>query len=135
MSSSLTASGETRDMRYEFSNNFPLVLERMKCSLLIPTYQTGNLVVLGARGGKLAVSFHTFDRPMGMSVWSDWLAVSTRTQIWFLRNVPELVSRIQPQGGHDACYLTRSSHFIGDIQGHELGCISLPPGDTWYREL
>src|ERR1051325_7889932 len=32
----------------------------------------------------------------------------------------ELARRVEPAGRHDACFLTRSSHFTGEIQAHEL---------------
>jgi uncharacterized protein (TIGR03032 family) len=37
-----------------------------------------------------------------------------------LQSAPELASRVEPAGRHDACFLTRSSHFTGEIQIHEL---------------
>src|SRR5262249_30375676 len=48
------------------------------------------------------------------------LAVGTRSQIWFLRNAPDIAPRIEPAGQHDACYLPRSSHVTGDIGVHEI---------------
>jgi hypothetical protein len=48
------------------------------------------------------------------------VVVGTRAQVWFLRDAPDLASQVEPSHRHDACYLTRSSRFTGEIQGHEL---------------
>jgi uncharacterized protein (TIGR03032 family) len=37
---------------------------------------------------------------------------------------PDLAARVEPAGRHDACFLTRSSHFTGEIQVHELAWVS-----------
>ena len=88
--------------------------------MLLSTHTTGNIVVLSAAQQKLSVSFHPFERPMGMAVRPGWLLVGTRTQVWSLRNTPEVAARLESQGGYDAYYLPRFSHFTGNIQCHEL---------------
>jgi uncharacterized protein (TIGR03032 family) len=115
---------ETRDIKWAYSESLPSVLAQAKSSLLISTYQTGQLVVVSAPLGQLAVSFHTFERPMGMAVRPGWLVVGTRTQIWSLRNFPDFGATLKPPGRYDACYLTRFSHFTGNIQCHELAWVS-----------
>ena len=109
-----------REIRYEYSRNFPAVLERLGVSLLVSTYQAGKLFVVGSRQGELALSFHYFEQAMGLAVGRERVAVGTRNQIWFLRHTPDIAPRHQPAGRHDGCLLARSSHFTGDIHGHEL---------------
>jgi len=115
---------EHRDIRYEYSENLPSVLASLNGSLLISTHTTGNVVVVSAPHGQLALSFHTFERPMGMAVRPGWLVVGTRTQIWSLRSFPHLASRVAPAGRYDACYLTRFSHFTSNIRCHELAWVA-----------
>jgi uncharacterized protein (TIGR03032 family) len=62
----------------------------------------------------------TFERPMGLAVDAQRLAVGTRSQVWFLRNAPDIAARVEPAGQHDACYLPRSCHVTGAIGVHEL---------------
>ena len=111
---------EARTIRYEYSESLPSVLEQLNGSLLLSTHTTGNIVVLGTVQGKLTVTFHTFERPMGMAVRPGWLLVGTRTQVWSLRNAPDVAAEIKPRGHYDACYVPRFSHFTGNIQCHEL---------------
>jgi uncharacterized protein (TIGR03032 family) len=114
---------ETRDVNWSYTESLPALLAQARCSLLISTYQTGHLVVVSAPQGQLSVSFHTFERPMGMAIRPGWLVVGTRTQVWSLRNFPDLAPIIKPAGRHDACYLARFSHFTGDIHCHELAWV------------
>jgi uncharacterized protein (TIGR03032 family) len=86
---------------------------------LISTYQTGHLVVVAARQGRLVLTFHQFDRAMGVAVKPGTISVCTRKEVWFLRDVPDIAAKLQPAGRYDACYLARTSHFTGDIQAHE----------------
>jgi uncharacterized protein (TIGR03032 family) len=113
------ASG-VREVRYEHSHNFGRLLTELGCSLLVSTYQAGKLVVVSAQAGQLDLALHNFERPMGLAVRPDRVAVGVRSQVWFLRNNPDLAPRLEPAGRYDGCFLTRSAHFTGDIQAHEM---------------
>src|SRR5262249_43197943 len=120
----------TREVRYEYSPGFASIRSGLRTSLLVSTYQAGKLVTVGVRDGRLAPPFHTFDRAMGVAVRPDRLAVGSRAQVWFLDAAPALVRRLDPPGRHDACFLTRSSRYTGEIQGHELAWAG---DDLWTR--
>jgi uncharacterized protein (TIGR03032 family) len=107
------------DVHCEPSSTLAPLLERLGISLLISAPHSGNLIVLAAAQGRLALSFHTFERPMGVAVSQDVLAVCTHNEVWFLRNAPDIAAKLEPRGRYDACYLTRACHFTGDMEGHE----------------
>jgi uncharacterized protein (TIGR03032 family) len=117
-----------REFRYEYSRNFPRVLEHLGASLLVSTYQAGKLFVVGARQGELALAFHNFEQAMGVAVRHDRIAVGARSQVWFLRGAPDIAPRLEAAGRYDACFLARSAHFTGDIQGNEL---AWGEGELW----
>jgi len=110
---------ETRDIRCTHCDNFPALLTRLRLSVLISTYQTGHLVVVAARQGRLVLTFHQFERAMGVAVKPGSIAVCTRQEVWFVRNVPDVAAKLEPRGQFDACYLARTAHFTGDIRAHE----------------
>jgi uncharacterized protein (TIGR03032 family) len=110
----------TREVRHEYTHSLPPLLSQLDVSLLISTYQAGKVAVVGVADGELALSYHNFERAMGLAVKPDGIAVAARAQVWFLQSAPDLAPRVEPAGRHDACYLTRSSHFTGEIQIHEL---------------
>jgi uncharacterized protein (TIGR03032 family) len=107
-------------VNYEYSRNFPAILQSLGASLLVSTYQAGKLAAIGAHDGALAISFHNFEQAMGVAYRPGMIAVGTRRQIWFLKAAHELAGRIDPPGKYDACFLTRSCHFTGAIHGHEM---------------
>ncbi len=109
-----------REVRHEYTRNLPSLLEGLAASLLVSTYQAGKVVTIAARRGELALSYHNFERVMGLAIAPDRIAVGTKAQVWFLRDAPELAPQVEPSRRHDACYLTRSSRFTGEIQGHEM---------------
>jgi uncharacterized protein (TIGR03032 family) len=110
---------EFRHIRCSHSDGLPALLTQLRLSVLISTYQTGHLVVVGAPRGRLMLSFHQFERAMGVAVKPGTIAVCTRKEVWFLRDAPDIAAKLQPPGFYDACYLARTTHFTDDIQAHE----------------
>ena len=117
------AGSEFRDIRCLHSEGLPALLERLALSVLITTYQTGHLVVLSARQGRLMLSFHQFERAMGIAAKPGTIAVCTKREIWFLRDAPDIAAKIEPAGQYDACFLARTSHFTDDIEAHEVAWV------------
>jgi uncharacterized protein (TIGR03032 family) len=113
---------EQRDIRCSHSDGLPALLSQLRLSVLISTYQTGHLVVVSAREGRLTLTFNQFDRAMGIAVKSGTIAVCTRKEVWFLRNAPDIAAKLP--GQHDACFLARTSHFTDDIQAHEAAWVA-----------
>src|SRR5262245_61603337 len=114
---------EYRDIRCSHSENLPELLTRLRLSVLISTYQTGHLVVVAARQGRLVLTFHQFERAMGVAVKPGCIAVCTRQEVWFVRDAPDIAAKLEPRGRYDACYLARTAHYTGDVQAHEAGWV------------
>jgi uncharacterized protein (TIGR03032 family) len=117
-----------REVSYECSDSLVDLLAELKATLLVSTYQAGKLVALGAHQGELTLSFHNFERPMGVARSESSLAVGTHRQIWLLDEVPDVARRMEPSGRYTTCFLARSSHFTGDIQCHEMAWLG---GELW----
>jgi protein O-GlcNAc transferase len=109
-----------REVRFEYTREFPLVLEHLHAALAVSTYQAGKLVVIGVHGGQLTFAFHDFERVMGVAAGDGQLAVGTRRQVYFLRAAHEFAPRLQPAGTYGGCWLARTSFITGSIHGHEL---------------
>ena len=96
------------------------MLADLKVSLLVSTYQAGKVAVVQVRGDDLFITYHNFERAMGIAVSREQIAVGTNTQVWFCVASPQPV---QPSGAgnrFDAYYLARGCHFTGEIHGHEM---------------
>jgi uncharacterized protein (TIGR03032 family) len=124
----LPAAIEYRDIRCVHSETLPALLTELRLSLLISTYQTGHLVVVAAQRGRLVLTFHQFERAMGIAVKPGTIAVCTRQEVWFLRSAADIAAKLEPTGQYDACFLARTSHFTDDIHAHEAAWIG---GDFW----
>lgn len=78
----------------------------------------------GVDAGEPVLSDHNFEKAMSMDLMPNGVAVAARAQVWFLKSAPEIALCVEPAGRPDVCLLTRSSHFTGEVQAHEL---------TWAR--
>jgi uncharacterized protein (TIGR03032 family) len=114
------ATNELKEIRFRYSRNFPSILRQLQSSLLVSTYQAGKLAIIGVRDDKLNLSFHNFERPMGVAASWRWIAVGARSQIWFLRSAADIAPKLEPVGQYDTCFLARHSHVTGEIQCHEI---------------
>src|SRR5262249_4229778 len=114
------AAEPVREVRHEYSRALPALLNQLGVSLLVSTYQAGKVVAVGVARDELTLSYHNFERAMGLAAGSDRIAVGARAQVWFLRSAPDVAARVEPAGRHDACFLTRASHFTCEVQAHEL---------------
>jgi uncharacterized protein (TIGR03032 family) len=110
----------TREIRHEYTRSLPQFLSQLNISLLVSTYQAGKVAAVGVAEGELTLSYHNFEHVMGLAIKPDVIAVASRAQVWFLQAAPDIAARVEPAGRHDACFLTRSSQFTGEIQSHEL---------------
>jgi uncharacterized protein (TIGR03032 family) len=104
------------------------LLEEIGATVILTAPHSGNLILVAVAGGKPAISFHTFERVMGVAADPDVLAVCTRSEVWFARNAPDIAAKLEPRGHHDACYLTRACHYTADVQGHEAAWAG---GEVW----
>jgi uncharacterized protein (TIGR03032 family) len=109
-----------REVRFEYSPQFPRILEHCQASLLVSTYQAGKLGVISSHQGKLQLAFHSFEQSMGVAASPQRIAVGTRGQVWFLQAAHDLGPRIEPPNTHDGCFLARSSLVTGNIHIHDL---------------
>ena len=111
------------EFRYTQTESFVALLNQLRASLLVSTYQANKLLAVRPTPGGLSTLVRTFDRPMGMAADSRRLALGTRDRVWLLRNAPDIAPQVEPAGAHDACFLPRSCHVTGDIGVHEMAWV------------
>lgn len=114
------ATPRTVPFSFTQTDSFVAALNELRASLLITTYQANKLLVARAAGNGLSLLVRTFERPMGLAAEPHRLTIGTRTQVWTLRNAPDIAPRMEPAGQFDAAFLPRACHVTGDIGIHEL---------------
>ena len=107
-------------LRSVHTKSFPGILERLRVSLVVSTYQAGKVIILRNDGGALNTHFRSFQKPMGIAADGARLTIGGSNTVWHYRNMPAVAPKLEPKGKHDACYLPRSIHVTGDIDIHEL---------------
>ncbi|HEV7767804.1 MAG TPA: TIGR03032 family protein [Thermoanaerobaculia bacterium] len=107
------------DFRSVYTASFPALLEQIKSSLLISTYQSGRLIMARAVDGKLNTHFRAFASPMGIALSSQMMTMGTKNFVWHFRNHAGIAAAME-QGRVDAAYVPVAAYGTGDIRIHEL---------------
>lgn len=108
------------EIREIHSSNLPQLLEQLNCSLVITTYQAGQVITIGQTCQELSFGFCSFPQPMGMARTPSGLALASKHEVWTLNGQRELAAAIEPAGTHDIAFLARSCHVTGPVMSHEL---------------
>lgn len=130
-------------LRSVYTIGLPELFAQLNISLVVSTYQAGKVILvrhaLGVASnghgaiGTLNTHFRTFDKPMGLAVQGNKLAIGGKKTVWELHNMPAVARKLEPAGKHDACYLPRRIHITGDIDIHEMAFATHnnPDGELW----
>lgn len=106
----------------QHTTNFGPLLHQLGASVLVSTYQAGQLIILRASmpDNTLNTHFCPLERPMGMALQADKLAIGSAFQVVEYRNMAAVAPKVAPVNRHDGCYLPRYVHVTGAIDIHEM---------------
>lgn len=78
--------------------------------------------MLGWDGTQITLLLRQFQKPMGIAVRGQQLAIATQHEVWLFANAPNLApTYLEDQPGrYDALYLPRALHFTGDLNIHDI---------------
>ena len=118
MASDSAEKSKKVDFAFSTSAGFSAFLETLNCSVVVSTYQTGNVFLIGPDvDDTLAISPITLAKAMGLFYHSGSLWVGGQTSIFRFNN-------ILPQGvvheGHDRIFIPHVSWTTGDIDCHDI---------------
>ena len=97
-------------------------MRKLGYSLALTTYQAGKLAIIYAPGDEhLTVLPRTFDKPMGVDIKGDKMAVATRNELIILENNP-LLAKSYPNKPdfYDALFVPRSTNYTGYVDIHDI---------------
>lgn len=104
-----------------FSNHVPSILKKLNSSLLISTYQAGNLIIARPQSDtQLNTFFLGMDKPMGIAIGPNRLAIGSKREIIEYQNVPKTAEKVEPKNTHDACFIPRTRYTTGNVDIHEM---------------
>ncbi len=114
--------GEKVELRY--TKGLPHLLHQNGLSVLISTYQAGQLIVVSAETPtKLRTAFRKFRSPMGIALNRSGLSIGTKESVWSFRNQPAVTRRLPDPDSWDGCFLPSQQRWTGDIRIHEMGYV------------
>src|SRR5215212_6343509 len=105
--------------RSVYTSSFPELLERIRSSLLVSTYQSGRLIAVRSIAGALNTHFRAFPSPMGIAVGPHNLSLGTKNFVWHFRNQLALGEALEGERP-DAVFVPAAALATGDIRVHEL---------------
>ncbi len=105
-----------------YTPNVAELLMQLNCSLAITTYQAGKLIFLSPDGANAMRQLpRDFEKPMGMSVSQNTMALATKDEVVVFANAPKLAAGypVKPNF-YDAFYVPRGSYYTGNIDIHDM---------------
>jgi len=105
-----------------FSPTAPEILHGLGATLAISTYQAGKVIFISAQDKDHLVQLpRNFEKPMGIAIQDDKLAIATSNSVLVLRNAPRMAPNYPKQANtYDALYLPRALYFTGENDIHDL---------------
>lgn len=125
-----TTADDKPALRSVHTTTFPQILAQLRSSLAVTTYQAGKLVMLRNDNGVLNTHFRVFNKPMGLAIAEDRLAIGTSTSIQEFRNIPAAATKVSAEKPHDAAWLPRRENVTGDVQIHEMAWVNRNNGHS-----
>ena len=114
-------------INYIHTTNFPELLRSLGITLFATTYQAQRLLVFSPRSEKLFMLMRTFPRPTGLALQANRMALFAKYQLLQFGRVFDITDLDGNKENYDFCYTPRTSHYCGDVQGHEITFIKEMP--------
>ncbi|HNP96994.1 MAG TPA: TIGR03032 family protein [Cyclobacteriaceae bacterium] len=105
-----------------FSPTAPEILHGLGATLAISTYQAGKVIFISAQDKDHLVQLpRNFEKPMGIALQGDKLAIATTNSVLVLKNANRMAPNYPKQKNtYDALYLPRAQYFTGENDIHDL---------------
>jgi uncharacterized protein (TIGR03032 family) len=115
-----TMKSEGTNFAYTASKSFANLLESSNSSVVISTYNSGQVIFVRASNGGLDAEFKSYSAPMGIAVSANKLAVGVKNAVLTYSNQPPLSQFVEPAGKSDKVFAPRTTVFTGQIDIHEM---------------
>lgn len=115
-----TMKSEGTNFAYTASKSFSNLLESSNSSVVISTYNSGQVIFVRASNGGLDAEFKGYSAPMGIAVSANKLAVGVKNAVLTYSNQPPLSQFVEPAGKSDKVFAPRTTVFTGQIDIHEM---------------
>jgi len=111
-------SQEQQQIDFTYSQNIVEFFKQTNTTILLSTYQTNKIMIIGQDNGKFDIRYKDFPRPMGMCKKEGKIYAGLGHGIYQFSNFSGVAENLE--GNYDACYMPQNIHFTGDIDIHEM---------------
>jgi uncharacterized protein (TIGR03032 family) len=117
--------------QFRADDGFVSWLDAAGGTLLVTAYDANALLVIGYDGVQVKVLARHFERPLGIDVDGDRLALATRNAITLFTHDAVLARSYDPAapGRYDGLFVPRASYHIPELNAHE---IAFGGTDLWF---
>jgi len=107
--------------RASFSPEVPQLLDELGISLILSTYQAGKVIILSAENQQMVQLLRDFDRPMGIALQGDMLALALRLNVAIFRNDHHLAQTYPKKPNtYDSLYFPLALNKTDFVDTHDL---------------
>lgn len=107
-------------INFTYSQNIIEFLKQINSTILLTTYQTNKIMIMGQEKGKFDIRYKDFPRPMGMCKKEGRLFAGLGHAIYQFSNFTGVAKNLEDGNKYDACYMPQNIHFTADIDIHEM---------------
>lgn len=111
---------EKQNINFTCSSNIIEFLKQIKSTILMSTYQSEKIMIMGQHNNKFDIRYKEFPRPMGMYAKNGKIWAGLGHGIYQFANFDAVTTKLEDGNTFDACYLPQNIHFTGDIDIHEM---------------
>lgn len=111
---------QEQKIAFAYSQNIVNFFKQTHTTVLLSTYQTGKIMIIGQENDQFDIRFKEFPRPMGMCKKDGRVYAGLGHGIYQFSNYSGLTKNLEEGNRYDACYIPQNIHFTGDIDIHEM---------------
>jgi len=114
----------------KYSPNLPEILNSLKCTIAISTYQAGKVVFLSAPTPEKIMQLpRNFEKAMGITLSGNKMAIAAKSNLHILKNKPEMAPNYPKNPNtYDALFMPKLTYHTGQLALHDLHWV----GDKLY---
>ena len=108
--------------QFSYSGSMPQLLQRLKCSLTLSTYQAGKVIFISAVDNQRLIQLpRSFVKAMGIAVKGDQLAIACMDEVILFRGSKQLASHYPKKPNvYDTMYFPRVTYHTGALDIHDI---------------
>jgi uncharacterized protein (TIGR03032 family) len=107
-------------INFNYPDSLIHFLKQTQLTIILTTYQSGKIMMIGEYENKLDIRYKSFPRPMGMYATDENIWVGLGHAIWQFSNFSAVAPKLDATKRYNACYMPMDIHFTADIDIHEM---------------